>query len=42
LRTVTTWAKAGIIPSEVHEGRLYRFDEVKVSEALRERANKTR
>lgn len=38
--TVTMWAKAGVIPAEIHEGSLYRFDETRVREALAERARK--
>jgi len=36
--TTTAWAKAGVIPIEIHEGRLYRFDLEKVKAALAERA----
>ena len=36
--TITAWAKKGIIPAEIHEGRLYRFDLARVKAALAERA----
>ena len=39
--TITTWTKAGVIPAEIHEGSLYRFDEEKVRAVLRERAKKS-
>lgn len=37
-KTVVDWHKAGKIPAEVAEGRLYRFDAEKVKAALRQRA----
>jgi predicted site-specific integrase-resolvase len=36
--TITAWVKKKIIPVEIHEGRIYRFDVTKVKAALAERA----
>jgi len=38
--TITAWVKKKIIPVEIHEGRVYRFDLAKVREALAERAKR--
>jgi len=38
-KTVIKLYKAGAIPAEIAEGRLYRFDLAKVKAALAERAN---
>lgn len=38
--TITTWYHEGIIPAEIAEGRIYRFDPEKVRLVLRHRAAK--
>jgi len=37
---VLQWHHAGVIPAEIAEGRVYRFDAAKVAKALAKRASK--
>lgn len=39
-KTVLRWLAAGLIPAEINEGQVIRFDADEVSAALRKNANK--
>ena len=39
-KTILEWFHSGLIPAEVAEGQIYRFDLAKVRAALAERAKK--